>query len=298
MASPRQYRPCTFCLRATRTRTRSARVHWAQCAHTVQRASWQRQQLRARMAVERAVLLHRHWHAPRTSHYRRGPRHTAVASAHRRTGPRLAGWLRGAADAQLWRAWMRWGATERAPRGPLLRRCSITTRSGASRWGTEALGAADGLRRRLLLHPGAASPRPRLSSPSPSATGVSDDVWRGRLATIQSMLRAVLVSGPLQPGTRPFRQAVARCEWCLCGRAGPLCGRPPACCRCLCFCPGPPDDLLIYRRVKSHCVSTWDRDYSYPDLGACWLSSCHTSCRTLAQPLKAAHRSVRVPTGE
>jgi hypothetical protein len=239
--------------------TLSPRPLGTMCAHGVlQRASWHRQQLRARMAVERAVLLHRHWHAPRTSHYRRGPRHTAVASAHRRTGPRLAGRLRGAADAQLWRAWMRWGATERAPRGPLLRRCSITTRSGASRWGTEALGAADGPIRRLLLHPGAASPRPRLSSPSPSATGVSDDVWRGRLATIQSMLRAVLVSGPLQPGTRPFRQAVARCEWCLCGRAGPLCGRPPACCRCLCFCPGPPDDLLIYRRVKQR-VKTVDQ---------------------------------------
>jgi len=218
--------------------TLSPRPLGTMCAHGVlQRASWHRQQLRARMAVERAVLLHRHWHAPRTSHYRRGPRHTAVASAHRRTGPRLAGRLRGAADAQLWRAWMRWGATERAPRGPLLRRCSITTRSGASRWGTEALGAADGPIRRLLLHPGAASPRPRLSSPSPSATGVSDDVWRGRLATIQSMLRAVLVSGPLQPGTRPFRQAVARCERCLCGRAGPLCGRPPACCRCFVFLP-------------------------------------------------------------
>ena len=55
---------------------------------------------------------------------------------------------------------------------------------------------------------------------------------------------------------------------------------------------------LTGRCIKSHCVSTWDRDYSYPDLGACWLSSCHTSCRILAQPLKAAHRSVRVPTGE
>jgi hypothetical protein len=232
--------------------TLSPRPLGTMCAHGVlQRASWHRQQLRARMAVERAVLLHRHWHAPRTSHYRRGPRHTAVASAHRRTGPRLAGRLRGAADAQLWRAWMRWGATERAPRGPLLRRCSITTRSGASRWGTEALGAADGPIRRLLLHPGAASPRPRLSSPSPSATGVSDDVWRGRLATIQSMLRAVLVSGPLQPGTRPFRQAVARCERCLCGRAGPLCGRPPACCRCSAFLPRGPDEVLIYGRVNA-----------------------------------------------
>ena len=46
---------------------------------------------------------------------------------------------------------------------------------------------------------------------------------------------------------------------------------------------------LTGRCIKSHCVSTWDRDYSYPDLGACWLSSCHTSCRILAQPLKAAH---------
>ena len=55
---------------------------------------------------------------------------------------------------------------------------------------------------------------------------------------------------------------------------------------------------LTGRCIKSHCVSTWDRDYSYPDLGACWLSSCHTSCRILAQPLKAAHLSVRVPTGE
>eukprot|EP01043_Picozoa_sp_COSAG02_P096616 COSAG02_NODE_32893_length_508_cov_10.369193_1_plen_98_part_10 len=51
---------------------------------------------------------------------------------------------------------------------------------------------------------------------------------------------------------------------------------------------------LTGRCIKSHCVSTWDRDYSYPDLGACWLSSCHTSCRILAQPLKAAHLSVRV----
>jgi hypothetical protein len=146
--------------------------------------------------------------------------------------------------------WMREQQPWRAPGGPLLRRCSRTARSGTSRWGTEALGPADKPRRRLLLHPGAASPRPRLSPPSPSATSVSDDVWRGRLATIQSMLRAALISGPLQPGTRPFRQAVAGCERCLCGRAGPLCGRPPACCRCFVFLPRPPDDLLIYRRVK------------------------------------------------
>ena len=52
---------------------------------------------------------------------------------------------------------------------------------------------------------------------------------------------------------------------------------------------------LTGRCIKSHCVSTWDKDYNYPDLGACWLSSCHTSCRILAQQLKAAHLIAAVP---
>ena len=109
--SLRQYRPCASHLRAARTRTRSPQSLGIGCGA---RCAMERQQLRARMVVGWAVLLHIE---PRTAGW---PQSGQSAPSRQRwcappNGSRPAEWLRGAADVeQQWPVDARAAAVEGA----------------------------------------------------------------------------------------------------------------------------------------------------------------------------------------